>query len=397
MTHSGTPAARIAIACGGTGGHLFPGLAVARELSHRGCEVLLLISPKEVDQQAVRSAAGVEIVTLPAAAFQSGGRIAFARGLLRSWRVCSRLFKTRRLDAVLAMGGFTAAPAVLAARQSGIKSFLHESNTIPGRANRWLARWVEQAFVGFPEARDRLAARSVAVTGTPVRSSLRASEAAKSRLALGLDPNRPVLLVMGGSQGARGINRIVMNALPVLARHALQWQWLHLTGPHDEEALNHAYQRHGLKAVVRSFLGEMEIALGAATACVSRAGASSLAELAALRIPSLLLPYPTAADDHQWHNARAFESTGAAMLLTETDATPDRFSAQLRKLMESGEQRTQIKNALAQWDAPDAAEQIAGRMLQAVGQAAGSGTARNAAPAGESRDNAVTVENVSAA
>jgi UDP-N-acetylglucosamine--N-acetylmuramyl-(pentapeptide) pyrophosphoryl-undecaprenol N-acetylglucosamine transferase len=280
------------------------------------------------------------------------------------------LFQTLRPAAVLAMGGFTSAPPVLAARRFGAKTFLHESNTIPGRANRWLARWVDQAFVGFPQAEGRLAAKSVAVTGTPVRADFQARDVAESRLALGLEANRPVLLVMGGSQGASGVNDLIVNSLPALARHALQWQWLHLAGPNDVEKVQRAYARHEMKAVVRPFLTEMELALAAATASVSRAGASSLAELAALRLPALLVPYPVAADNHQWHNARAFEETGAAQLLEQRHATPEKVSQVLRELMEDTDERKTIKTALTRWHAPNAAQLVADKILQSVSHAA---------------------------
>jgi UDP-N-acetylglucosamine--N-acetylmuramyl-(pentapeptide) pyrophosphoryl-undecaprenol N-acetylglucosamine transferase len=354
----------VAIACGGTGGHLFPGLAVAEQLRARGATVTALISPKEVDQQAVKSARDIAVVTLPAVALQAGQRLAFLRGFWNSWRASRQLFSARRPDAVLAMGGFTSAPPVLAARTLGVKTFLHESNTIPGRANRWLARVVDQAFVGFPETQPRLAARTVAVTGTPVRPQFQVRDPACCRVALGLDPARPVVLVTGGSQGASGLNAMITAALPVLARHALQWQWLHLTGPKDIESVQAAYAKHGLWAVVRPFLMEMELALGAATACVSRAGASSLAELAAARVAAVLVPFPTAADNHQFHNARAFAATGAARVLEQREATPEQTAALLRDLVETIAVRDSLKAALAQWHAPESAATIAEAILK---------------------------------
>src|SRR5450432_8773 len=195
----------VAIACGGTGGHLFPGLAVAGQLQKRGCTVALLISPKDVDQQAVKSAQGFEIFTLPAVGLQNRNYFSFAKSFWNSYRASRKIFKQRQPDAVLAMGGFTSAPPVLAARKFGAKTFLHESNTIPGRANRFLARFVDEAFVGFPEAAARLQARKVSVTGTPVRPEFlvgqnpvgRDSVEPKSkqcRIALGLDPNLPTIL-----------------------------------------------------------------------------------------------------------------------------------------------------------------------------------------------------------
>ena len=174
---------------------------------------------------------------------------------------------------------------------------------------------------------------------------------------------------MGGSQGAGGINDLILSALPSLGNRASTWQWLHLTGPNDVEKVEQAYAAHGFKAVVKPFLAEMDLALGAATVAVSRAGASSLAEIAAVRLPSLLVPYPAAADNHQFFNAQAFEATGAARLLEQKNATPEKVAALLRELVEDPAARAKIQTALAQWHAPKAAEQIADIMLAAIRRA----------------------------
>jgi UDP-N-acetylglucosamine--N-acetylmuramyl-(pentapeptide) pyrophosphoryl-undecaprenol N-acetylglucosamine transferase len=357
----------VAIACGGTGGHLFPGLAVAEQLRQRGCDVALLISPKEVDQQAVKSAAGMGIFTLPAVGLQNRNYFSFAGSFWKSFRAARAIFKSHRPAAVLAMGGFTSAPPVLAARKFGAKTFLHDSNTIPGKANRFLARWVDEAFIGFPEAAARLRAKKISVTGTPVRPQFQMRAADVCRTALGLDPNLRTILVVGGSQGASGLNDLVLSALKL----APPVQWLHLTGAKDFEKVKAAYTAAGIKAVVRPFLAEMELALGAATACVSRAGASSLAELAAMRLPSALVPLPASADNHQWSNALAFEKTGAAMLLDQKNSPPDKVAAMLATLVDDEPVRSKMRAALAQWHAPAAAAVIAGNILNAIGQGAG--------------------------
>ena len=362
------PAPFVAIACGGTGGHLFPGLAVAEELVGRGCGVGLLISPKEVDRRAVKTARGVEVHTLPAVAFQRGRRFAFIQGAWQSWRAARKLFQSRPPCAALAMGGFTSAPPILAAKQARAKTFLHESNTIPGRANRWIAHLVDQAFVGFPSAATRLRVREVTVTGTPVRSDFRPRDPVACRLALGFDPARPVVLVMGGSQGASGINDLLLAALPRLTQRAPHWQWLHLTGPHDSDKVKQTYAALGVKAAAHAFLAEMDLALGAASAAVSRAGASSLAELAALRVPALLVPFPHAADNHQFYNALAAAETGAARFLEQKDATPEKVAGHLIELVENAAARDTLKTALACWHSPHAAQQMAEIILRAVAQ-----------------------------
>jgi UDP-N-acetylglucosamine--N-acetylmuramyl-(pentapeptide) pyrophosphoryl-undecaprenol N-acetylglucosamine transferase len=365
MTGPGTNTPSIAIACGGTGGHLFPGLAVAEQLQKRGCRITLLISPKEVDREAVKSASGMEVSTLPAVALQNRNYLSFARSFWQSWRAARNLFKSRPPQAVLAMGGFTSAPPVLAARKFGARTFLHESNTIPGRANRFLARFVDEAFIGFPDAAG-LRACKITRTGTPVRPQFQPGNPTPCRAAFRLDLDRPTVLVMGGSQGAGGINEMILSALPALGTRAATWQWLHLTGPKDVEKVEQAYAARGFKAVVKPFLVEMDIALGAATIAVSRAGASSLAEIAAVRLPSVLVPYPAAADNHQFFNAQAFEATGAARLLEQKKAAPEKVAAWLCELIEGPAVRAKMQAALAQWHAPRAAEQIAEIMLQAI-------------------------------
>jgi UDP-N-acetylglucosamine--N-acetylmuramyl-(pentapeptide) pyrophosphoryl-undecaprenol N-acetylglucosamine transferase len=358
----------VAIACGGTGGHLFPGLAVAEELKKRGCEIALLISPKEIDQQAVKSVTSVEIFTLPAVGLQNRNYFSFAKNLWKSFCAARKFFCRKKPDAVLAMGGFTSAPPILAAKKFRAKTFLHESNTIPGRANRFLAPFVDAAFVGFPET--KLHAKKVFQTGTPVRPQFLvgrdsvAPKLSESRRELGLDPNLPTILVVGGSQGASGLNEMIVSTLPLLSQK--NWQWLHLTGANDFEKVKNFYEEQKIKAVVKPFLAEMDLALGAATVCVSRAGASSLAEIAATRLPSLLVPFPAAADNHQFFNARAFEKNGAAKMLEQKNSSPEKIATILIELVENGKMRSEMQSALAQWHAPIAAEQIAEHILSAI-------------------------------
>ena len=398
----------IAIACGGTGGHLFPGLAVAEQLLKRGCSVTLLVSPKEVDQQAVKAAmerqsptrreegnqrehlgASMRVVTLPAVGLQNRNYFSFAISFVRSYFAARKVFGQSRPTAALAMGGFTSAPPICAARNIGAKTFLHESNTIPGRANRWLSRFVDQCFIGFPQAAGRLRNRNVTVTGTPVRPQFQPRDAASCRTALGLEPELPTILVMGGSQGASGINELVVKTLPFFSSRggdahgsafaqklrrdrvtrptaAGDLQFFHLTGAADVEKVRSAYAKAGARAIIHPFFGEMELALGAATVAVSRSGASSLAELAAVRVASVLIPFPAATDNHQFFNARAFEETGAARLLEQKAATAETLVRLMLELLEDSAVRERMQAALAKWHMPRAAEQIAETMLQAT-------------------------------
>ncbi len=356
----------IAVACGGTGGHLFPGLAVARKLAQRDCDVTLMISSKEVDQNAVKNMRDFKVVTLPALCMKRGRQIAFLRGVCQSYKAAKNLFRTQAPDAALAMGGFSSAAPMLAAKSVGARTFLHESNTVPGRVNFWLSWIVDHAFVGFPCAAHRLRRCPVTVSGTPVRPQFHPQSAAASRSILGLESQRPVLLVMGGSQGASGVNRLVARALPRVAKVAPDWQWLHLAGPNDAEELRQVYASLNLTALVYPFFDKMELALGAASAAISRAGASSLAELSAMRLPALLVPYPAATANHQWHNARAFATSGAARLLEENQATPEIVTDSLLDLVRSETVRQTMQSALARWERPQAADEIAEAIVQSI-------------------------------
>jgi UDP-N-acetylglucosamine--N-acetylmuramyl-(pentapeptide) pyrophosphoryl-undecaprenol N-acetylglucosamine transferase len=363
---SQSSAPRVAIACGGTGGHLFPGVAVAEELKRRGCAVTLLISPKEVDQKAVQGAVGVQVAILPAVGLTRGKFLAFGRGFAQSYRAAKKLFVAEPPDAVLAMGGFTSAPPVLAGKSLGAPTFLHESNTIPGRANRLLSWAVTEAFVGFPDAGLRLHTRNVKVTGTPVRPQFQAADAGDCRVAVGLDREKPVLLVTGGSQGASGLNDLVIAALPFLAKQNAGWQLFHLTGTSDVEKVERACAANGIRAVVKPFFGEMHLALGAATVAISRAGASSLAELAAMRVPSVLVPFPAATDNHQFYNASAFEKTSAAILIEQRGASAQLLAMKISELTNNTTMREGMRAALANWHVPQAAERIAESIMQAI-------------------------------
>jgi UDP-N-acetylglucosamine--N-acetylmuramyl-(pentapeptide) pyrophosphoryl-undecaprenol N-acetylglucosamine transferase len=209
-----------------------------------------------------------------------------------------------------------------------------------------------------------LKSRKTVVTGTPVRPQFsQVPSAADCRVRLGLDSALPTILVVGGSQGASGLNGMILSVLPLLA--SKNWQWLHLTGANDFEKVKAAYAAQKLKALVKPFSAEMELALGAATVAVSRAGASSLAEIAAVQLPSLLVPFPAAADNHQYFNALAFEKDGAARLLEQKNSTPEKVAAILNELVEDEAARSKMQSALTRWYEPAAAGQIAESILRA--------------------------------
>lgn len=370
---------RVAIACGGTGGHLFPGLAVGVELRARGARVTLMVSPKEVDREAVSGVTGMDVCVLPAAGWTGGNRLRFVASVARSLASARRAFREARPDVVLAMGGFTSMAPIVAGRWRGAATALHEANTVPGRANRWLARWVDVSMVGFGEAAGRWPCRNVEVTGTPVRGVFVPREAGRCRADLGLDPARPVVAVLGGSQGATGLNRAVAEALPGLLRRWPGLQWVHVCGHRDLGEMRAAHAAAGARSVVEAFSTRVEVVLGAATLAVARSGASTLAELAAMGVPSVLVPFPAAVDDHQRVNAEALVRAGAARWVAQGEATPERLGSELGALLDDMSGREAMARAARGLHRPESARVIAERLLGLAGLRRGVG------PAGEVR------------
>ncbi len=317
---------QVSIACGGTGGHLFPGLAVAETLRRRGHRVMLLVSEKKIDAVAV---AGREqdfrIETLPSIGLPSPllspRLITFGTGLLASVRRCRSLFRDFQPHAVLGMGGFTSTPPILAARMLGRETFVHESNAIPGKANKLNARFANVVLLGFADCAKyfRPSTTSV-VTGTPIREELRGTVERPAALAsFGFEAGEKTatVLVMGGSQGARGINQAVTRALPSWKASGRAVRFIHQTGPDDADMVRDAYARAGLPAFVCAFHPAMQNAYAAADLAIARAGAATLTELSHFGVPSILVPFSWAAEDHQTLNAQIFVRAGAARLLKE--------------------------------------------------------------------------------
>src|SRR5450755_425336 len=322
------------IACGGTGGHLFPGLAVAEVLRERGHEVLVLISEKEIDTLAVAGRTDFRFEKLPTVALPSPFSPAILRFVRRfndSLSLCRELFRKFDPHVVLGMGGFTSTAPVIAGRMRGIPTFIHESNAYPGKANRHTARFVRAVLLGFKECAAFFPRAQTEVTGTPVRATLRGRmDRAEALDKLGLRAEQPALLVMGGSQGASGINQAMIKAMPSLQGAPLQV--IHLSGSRDARLLEDNYRRENIPAHVAAFHHCMEEVYSAADFAIARAGAASLAELAAFALPAMLIPSPYAAEDHQTRNAEIFARAGAAVILKESDIAGDLLGRKIREL-----------------------------------------------------------------
>ena len=343
---------KFVIAGGGTGGHLFPALAVGEVLLERGHEVIVFISEKDVDALATKDRTEFRFEKLPSIGMPklfSPAILGFLKRFNDSLSPCRRLYRKFQPDAVLGMGGFTSTAPILAGRMRKIPTFVHESNAIPGKANRLNARMTDAVLLGFEDCARYFPKSRHQVTGTPIRKSLAQRVPREEALAaFGLSPERKTLLVMGGSQGAHGINEAAIKAMPLLKE--LPLQVIHLTGANDEQVAAANYRREEIPAHVAAFCHQMELAYSAADVALSRSGAASLSELSHFGIPSLLIPYPFAAENHQALNAAIFAREGAAVVVEQGQVSVETFAREIGALLRDEgrlEKMSQCARALA--------------------------------------------------
>jgi len=340
----------VVIVASGTGGHLFPGIAVAQEFQSRlGARVVQILERYRLPWEGVAS------------------RALKGEGLFSRLRTVSALpgfilEARRRLKAVqphlvLGMGGHAAGPVGVAAYSLGIPLAIHEQNAIPGATNRWLARFAQRVFLSFPDSGGYFPAEKCLWTGNPIRSEFLEPPAVRAA--------RPfTVMVMGGSQGARHLNLETLAALPELADLRESLRFLHLTGEADYDTVREGYRQAGFAAEVAPFSPEVARWMSRAHLLVCRAGASSLAELAALGRAALLVPYPFAAHNHQEHNARFFEAAGAAEVILNKDFTGRLLAAKIRQLLADPEALARMEAASRRLAKPGAAREIADGCLQ---------------------------------
>jgi len=331
---------KVVIAAGGTGGHLLPGLAVAKELKARGHRVHFVVRTDATSQPMLAKEGfasssfmfrgfprrlSLEVWTYPflaLAAFLSARRI-----LLRE-----------RPDIVLGMGGYITVPVGYMAARLGIPLVLHEQNSVAGLANRFLSRRARAVALSFTRTYGLPAGAPTVITGLPLRPDLQPKYLHEARRTLGLDLAPLTVLVFGGSQGAHGINQRVAAVLPRLGKQ-IPWQFIHLTGPVDRDAVEKAYKDAGYRAFVQPFWTDMATLYSAADFVIARSGANTVMELARMGKPALLVPYPHATDNHQEANARHLEELGLGKIVLEKDLTEEKLLSVLTRLPDAASLR----------------------------------------------------------
>ena len=366
--------AKIAIASGGTGGHFYPTLAIARELQRRAATVDLLVAGRHAREQldlAARNglqASEISAFRLPTGL---GSAVAFPWRSFGAVRTARRRLRELAPDLLLGMGSFAAVPACLAARLEGIPLVLHEGNAWMGRANRFLSRWAAGAALSLPLVEGCRVRCPTLHTGMPLREALVAAARSGTfpdafAASAGFSRTRRTLLVFGGSQGARFINGVLCQTLPELGAGAAAVQVIHLTGTDENAPIEAAYRAAGIPACVRRSDPDIQNDYLAADLVICRAGASSICELALFGKPAILIPLPTAAENHQTANARVIAAGHGAMHLPQAECTPTRLAEHLKVWLAGDPEFAAMGAAIRGFAVPDAAARMADFCLRQV-------------------------------
>lgn len=349
---------KIAVACGGTGGHIFPGLATADVLARRGHEVTLWMAGKDVEAKALDGWTG-RVVQVPAQGFPGGvswTAVKSAWSLGRAVRRVRSLMRQEKPSVALAMGSYASVGPVGAAMSLRIPFVLHEANVVPGRTVKLFARRASAVCGCFEETRYHLRGRDLVLTGMPLRRPL-------VDAAIRHQPHPPSrglhVLVMGGSRGAHRLNELTSEALIELHRRGTAVEVTHLTGVDDEMYIENRYETAGLLHTVRAFTQQIEDLYARADFVVCRSGASTCAELGAFGLPALLVPFPFAIKNHQMANARVLEKAGAANVVPESDLTVGWLTTYLERVAAVPERRAGMAAAARARAFTDGAERLA--------------------------------------
>jgi UDP-N-acetylglucosamine--N-acetylmuramyl-(pentapeptide) pyrophosphoryl-undecaprenol N-acetylglucosamine transferase len=358
---------RILIAGGGTGGHLYPGIALAREMQRRDAahEVSFVGTAQGIEARVVpRERFPLDLIRV--AGLKGKSRLERLKGFLLlpiaavdAWRVLSR----RRPDVVVGVGGFASGPVLLLAALRGYPTMLLEQNALPGITNRLLSHVVRAAAVNF-EAALTYFPRTGFVAGNPVRPEFFPAQNEEANDHTNRPHDAARILIFGGSQGAHAINVAMVEAASRLAAAGIRLAITHQTGERDLDLVRGAYQRAGVAARVEAFIYEIHAEMKAADLVICRAGATTLAELAASATPAILVPLPTSTDDHQRKNAEVVAQAGAAVSMEEREVNGETLAAAIGGLVSDEARRRQMAAAARRLARPDAAQRIADRVEQ---------------------------------
>jgi len=351
------------MAGGGTGGHVIPAIAVARELARAGHEALFVGTERGAEARLVPSA-GFRLERIRVGGMKNLGILTKLTSL---WRLAAetvsqwRLFGEWKPAAVFSMGGYVAGPPVLAAIMRGVPLVVMEPNAVPGATNRWISRWVRRALISFEETRRFFPKERTELTGLPVRQEF-------FELPDKVPSGEFTVLITGGSQGSRTLNNAARASWPLFRRSGLNVRLIHQTGTPMQSELAEEFAASGLAGEIVPFIGDMPDAFAKADLIVCRSGAGAVSELAAAGKPSILVPFPFAADDHQTKNAEVLERAGAAIRSSDKDWTGDKLFAAVTELQANPDRLRAMGQAARGLARRDAARRAAEILLSEAGK-----------------------------
>jgi len=360
---------RLLVAGGGTGGHLYPGIAIAEEVrTATGGDAVFVGTSRGLESRLV-PAAGFPLELVTVSGLKRMGVRGLLRGLARlpgAFLESARILRRHRPDVVLGVGGYASGPLVFAAALLGYPTAIQEQNSQPGFTNRMLGRLVRRVFIAFDDAAARFARRKVRFLGNPVRRTFLERAAA----ATPATDDARAIVILGGSQGSRAVNELASAMVRVLDARGRLPPIIHQTGPDQFAEMQVNYAAHGYegRVEVRAFIDDMPAVLGQAAVCVARAGALTLAELAIMRRPAILVPLPTAADDHQTMNALAFERAGAAVVLPQAEASATRLADLVDEILQNPARRASMADAMGTLARADATRDIVAELMAIAGR-----------------------------
>ena len=364
---------KIIAAAGGTGGHLSPAIALVKAIQRLepGAIALFVGAGRPIEAKMVEPA-GYQRLVIQASGLKgrgAGGQLKALWQCLTAIWAALKILRNYRPDICLASGGYVTVPVGLAAWLTGVPLVIHEQNSRPGLSNRVLSRLAQKILVGFESSVGCFPGKKTQVVGNPVRPEL----AAVNDLERDFRGQPLHIGVTGGSQGASGLNRVVAPALVALRQSGLNFTVIHQTGEADLAWVRDIYQEAGLEAQVQDFIGDMVKFYARADLVIARAGALTIAELPAARLPSILVPLPTAADDHQTANAQSLKEAGAALVVAERGLTPERLSQMIGSLLSDPARLEALSRAAAGQARLDADLVMARAALKAIGRTASEG------------------------
>lgn len=351
------------IAGGGTGGHLFPGVAVAEEVKARDAEsAVQFVGTSRGIEARVLPELGWDLELIEVSGIKTVGIWGAVKGLFsvpRALWQSRKLIKKFKPDAVLGVGGYASGPVVLMARLMRVRCAILEQNSIPGMTNKILGRFAHRVFLAFDQTRAFFKAKKIAMSGNPIRADIRAQLTAGSDGETASGGDRLRLFIFGGSQGAVAVNELCCGAAALLRERGVKLDIVHQTGERDLEATQKRYDESGISADVRAFIKDMASEYRKSDLVISRSGATTIAELGVVGKPAILIPYPTAADNHQVTNAAEMAEGGAALVFEQSETTAESLADAIGELAGDPERRQRMGSAMKALGRPDAAAAIA--------------------------------------